>query len=156
MVALYLPTLMFITAASLFTPGTADCVQAHTGAFKGTARNAAGPLQLEGASTSTVFQVSATSDSLHLTAITSSGRERTIASWPLARVICAGEMIKANGTTSGPQHLRRTMMWNMKGGIRAEATISTKGLAGSTNANTTATDDFFGGAEVQLTLLKVR
>ena len=43
MVALFLPTLMFITASSLFTPGTADYVQAHTGTSKGTAHNAAGP-----------------------------------------------------------------------------------------------------------------
>lgn len=146
---------IIILALSTSLAGTPDCVRTHVGTFKGTARNAAGPLQLEGAATTTIFTLSVTADSLYLRALAAGGQERTIAAWPLTRVICAGEMLKANGATAtttattGPLHLRRTMMWNLKGGIRAEATVSTKG-------SSQPADDFFGGSEVQLTLLKVR
>lgn len=120
-----------------------------TGVFKGSARNQSGVLQLGGTATNTVFQLQHTADSLHLRALTLSGTERTIASWPLSRVTISGESFTAKGLPKGPLHLRRTLTWTLSAGIRVSATIRT-------NAASQRSDDFFGGGEVTLTAVKVR
>ena len=120
-----------------------------TGVFKGSARNQSGVLQLGGTATNTVFQLQHVADSLHLRALTLSGTERTIASWPLSRVTISGESFTAKGLTKGPLHLRRTLTWTLSAGIRVSATVRT-------NAASQQSDDFFGGGEVTLTAVKVR
>ncbi|MFN4984826.1 MAG: hypothetical protein ACK5GI_01605 [Ignavibacteria bacterium] len=133
----------------------AQSPDAFTGVFKGTARNNGGVLQLGGAaSSSTVFMLQRTGDSLHLRAVASGGTERTIGSWPVARVKTdkpspTEQVLTATGLPKGPLHLRRTLTWTQSAGIRVSATVRTN------NASQTQ-DDFFGGGEVTLTLMKAR
>lgn len=120
-----------------------------TGVFKGSARNQSGVLQLGGTATNTVFQLQHAADSLHLRAITMSGTERTIASWALSRITISGDSFTAKGLPKGPLHLRRSLTWTQSAGIRVSATITT-------NAASQQPDDFFGGGEVMLSLMKIR
>ena len=121
-----------------------------TGVFQGTARNASGVLQLGGqAATNTVFELMQSRDSLQLKAISRSGTNTTVASWHIKRVTVLGQTLNAKGLTRGPLHLRRSCTWTQLGGIRVQATITTNGAS-------QRSDDFFGGGEVMLSLIKIR
>jgi hypothetical protein len=140
---------LLVCAFILFAAQQSPHVDSLTGVFKGSARNQSGVLQLGGTATNTVFQLQHVADSLHLRALTLSGTERTIASWPLSRVTISGDSFTAKGLPKGPLHLRRTLTWTLSAGIRVSATIRT-------NAASQKSDDFFGGGEVILTAVKVR
>jgi hypothetical protein len=122
----------------------------HVGVYRGTVRNAAGVAQLGTAeSVTTAVTLSQTKDSVLLSAITRSGTERIIGSWPNGRVIVSGTTITAKGVKHGPLPNRRSLTWTISGGIRVQAELNTLG--------TSSTDeDFFGGKVVSMTLLKVR
>jgi hypothetical protein len=123
---------------------------AHTGVYKGTARNAAGTLQLGNADgVTTVFQFSVIGDSLSLRANTRSGSQMLIGTWPLSRVTATPTEISTKGLPKGPLHLRRDLQWTLSGGIRVTATVTTRNPSQKS-------DDFFGGGAVNLTLMKVR
>lgn len=138
--------LLLLASVSLFS----QSLNSFTGVYKGTARNQGGVLQLGGASSSsTVFMLARTGDSLHLRAVASGGVERTIGSWPVARVKTDKQTLTATGLFKGPLHLRRTLTWTQSAGIRVSASVRTSGASQTP-------DDFFGGGEVTLTLMKVR
>ncbi|MEY2720163.1 MAG: hypothetical protein RLZZ273_1529 [Bacteroidota bacterium] len=138
--------LLLLASASLFS----QSLDTFTGVYKGTARNQGGVLQLGGASSSaTVFMLARAGDSLHLRAVATGGTERTVGSWPVARVKTDNQTFTATGLTKGPLHLRRTLTWTQSAGIRVSASVRTNGAS-------QAPDDFFGGGEVTLTLMKAR
>ncbi|MBU3679768.1 MAG: hypothetical protein FGM32_09210 [Candidatus Kapabacteria bacterium] len=129
---------------------TSAAIDAHLGVYKGVARNASGPLQLGNTTAvTTIFQLQTIGDSLHLRANARGGSNVIVASWPLTRVSCTTESLNAKGLPKGPLHLRRSMQWSISGGIRVSATVTTHGASQTT-------DDFFGGAKVMLTLVRVK
>ena len=122
----------------------------HLGAYRGTVRNAAGVAQLGTAeAVTTTVTLSQTKDSLQLSAISRSGTKVVLGAWPNTRVKVSGNAITASGVKQGPLSIRRSLTWTLSGGIRVTATLTTHGT-------TTATDGFFGGKVVSMTLLKVR
>jgi hypothetical protein len=122
----------------------------HTGVYKGTARNAAETLQLGNAdAVNSVFQLTVIGDSLLLQAITRSGTQIHIGTWPMSRVTATPTELSTKGLPKGPLHLRRDLQWTLSGGIRVTATVTTRNPSQKS-------DDFFGGGAVNLTLMKVR
>lgn len=141
---------MLLTSIVLSCMVLSADVTSHVGVYRGTARNAAGTLQLgNNSATTSVFQLETVKDSLYLKGNARGGTAIVLASWPLSRVESTKESIKAKGLSKGPLHHRRSLQWNISGGIRVSATIITNGAS-------QPPDDFFGGSEVMLTLLKVR
>ena len=137
---------LLLASTSLFS----QSLDTFTGVYKGTARNQGGVLQLGGASSSSsVFMLQRAGDSLHLRAVASGGAERTVGSWSVARVKTDKQVLTATGLPKGPLHLRRTLTWTQSAGIRVNATVRTSGASQTP-------DDFFGGSEVTLTLVKMR
>lgn len=122
----------------------------YTGVYKGTARNAAGALQLGNAdAVNTVFQLTVIGDSLHLRANTRSGTTVDLGAWPTSRVNATSTTLSATGLLKGPLRLRRDLQWTLSGGIRVTAVVTTR------NPSQKA-DDYFGGGTVNLTLVKLR
>lgn len=127
----------------------ANPIDRFCGAFKGTARNQSGVLQLGGASANTIFQLQHIADSVRLSALSLNGSDRVIAAWPVSRVNVSGESLTATGLAKGPLRLRRTCTWTQTAGLRVQATIRTQGASQTS-------DDYFGGSEVAITAIKVR
>ncbi len=137
---------LFLLVGTLLQPSS---LSTHTGVYRGTARNAAGPLQLGNAdAVNTVFRLTVTGDSLFLRANTRSGTIVDVGAWPTSRVKTTSTTLSATGLLKGPLRLRRDLQWTLSGGIRVAAVVTTR------NPSQKA-DDYFGGGTVNLTLMKI-
>lgn len=141
---------MFVIVILVALAAQATRISTHEGVYRGTARNAAGTLQLGNAdAVNTMFRLTAVGDSVFLRANTRGGTEIVVGAWPTTRVSATSTTLSAKGLATGPLHLRRDLQWALYGGVRVAATITTRNPSQKS-------DDYFGGRSVSLTLMKVR
>lgn len=125
-------------------------ITSFTGSYVGSIRNASGTAGLGLAdAVNTTITIENSKDSLFVRAVSRAGRNETLGAWSLKNVRVTDTGFTTTGRSSGPVEHRRSMRFELVGGIRMSAEMTMRG--GKAKG-----DEYFGGDKISLTAMKVR